>query len=588
LDLIGNLYKEEVKSVSVCYCHCPDPIIEQLQSVFKLCVGPESISRSSEPASLELPISPISEMNRQVNDGHLIVVYVDENNDGLTHALQHIKNQIRVQALGQYRLNIKILAVIEKSCMKDLPELVNLQLVDFIVEAEAISAEVLEPVLEWFEAVTKQSDVRTPSQTVFLEDVDKIDGIFKEMLTMEYIYDLIYGYASRIKQFKFLETLYPLESPHHVVLLLMVDDFWKICERLDNKQRYGVKRRIMNVVRTTLKDRNEQAITTSLIGTDKIIVLANLSFVSEAHSRDYVENLGRALIEDVNKMTRYSIKIGISNTCKSYNEIWKAYEQSFQTLSHAFTFEKGVILHYTDLFTDKALDLLLLNETDRFEFELTKLISKNNQKDIEITMNEWCSFLVANHYSEETIKSIFTKLIFNLLEYTLNIGLDSGALSKDSVDTTVAILKSNSLAGIHQIVSAYVLDLSRQVSLACERGCLKGFEAAIGFIHTYYYENLALDEISKVANMSPSYFCRKFKEIYGKNYVKYLTEYRIEKSRQLILESDMSLSEIASRVGINDLSYFSKRFKEHMGLTPNQFRRTVPKREPSNKNIDGK
>jgi AraC-like DNA-binding protein len=152
----------------------------------------------------------------------------------------------------------------------------------------------------------------------------------------------------------------------------------------------------------------------------------------------------------------------------------------------------------------------------------------------------------------------------------------------------VAILKSNSLAGIHQIISAYVLDLSRQVSLACERGCLKGFEAAIGFIHTYYYENLALDEISKVANMSPSYFCRKFKEFYGKNYVKYLTEYRIEKSRQLIMESDMSLSEIASRVGINDLSYFSKRFKEHTGLTPNQFRRTVPQREPSYKNIDGK
>lgn len=424
-----------------------------------------------------------------------------------------------------------------------------------------------------------QAQPKPENQTEAQPEDPAKDAIFNEMLTMEYIYDLIYGYASRITQLKSLEALYPLEAPNHVVLLLMVDDFWKICEKLDNKQRYGVKRRILNVVRSTLRQQNFQAITTSLIGTDKIIVLANLSEVSEKSFGERAETIGRVLVDAVGSTTRYSVKIGISNVCRNHTEIWKAYEQSFQTLSHAFTYEKGVILHYSDLFTDKALDLLLLSETDRFEFELIKLISKRKSDELQRITREWCSFLVANHYSEETIKSIFTKLIFNLLEYAVNMGLDSTALSKGSVDTTVAILKANSLNGIHQIVSDYVANLSVQVRTACERGCEKGFEAAMAFIHTYYYENLALSEISKIANMSPSYFCRKFKDIYRKNYVKYLTEYRIEKSKQLILESDMSLSEIAGRVGIHDLSYFSKLFKAQTGMTPNRFRREAAERE---------
>lgn len=405
-----------------------------------------------------------------------------------------------------------------------------------------------------------------------VQDIDQ-DAIYKDMLTMEYIYDLIYGYASRITQLKSLETLYPLESPNHVVLLLMVDDFWKICERLDNKQRYGVKRRILNVVRSTLKKGECPAITTSLIGTDKIIVLANLSAVPQSQHRSKAEAMSGALIKAVEELTRYSIKVAISNVCKGHSEIWKAYEQSFQTLSHVFTYEKGVILHYSDLFSDKALDLLLLNETERFEFELTKLISRNSTEGIDSLIEKWCSFLIANHYSEETIKSIFTKMIFNLLEYGVNIGLDSTEISKASVDTTVAILKTNSLKGIQQIVSDYAMGLTQQVKETCERGCEKGFEAAMGFIHTYYYENLSLNEISRVANMSPSYFCRKFKALYGKNYVNYLTDYRIDRAKQLIAESDLSLSAIAAKVGIHDMSYFSKLFKARSGVTPNQYRR---------------
>lgn len=498
------------------------------------------------------------------------------------------------QALkGHLGATQKRLLILPRTMAAELPQYFNSGSVDYGAFSEDLSLQVLAPVFHWLftdlksvahPEVVKPSHLRAPDTDRQRNSpvTNTEDKVFREMLTMEYIYDLIYGYPSRIESLKSLEGLYPLEASGHQVLLLMVDDFWKLCERLDNKQRYNLKRRILNVVRATLKGQSLPAITTSLIGTDKIIVLANFGHLPSDSQKSKAEALAQALCEAVSGQTRYALKVGLSDPCPVYQDLWKAYEKSFQALTHAFTYEKGVILHYDDLQEDKTLDRLLLSETDRFEYELTKSLSsarsgdKPEDPEVELRriLDNWCSFLIAQRYSEETIKSIFSKLIFNLLEYALQLGLDSRDLTKASVDTTVAILKSNALTGIRQAVQSYVTSLTDLIAKACQQGCSRGFEAAMAFIHTYYDKNLNLEEISRLANMSPYYFCRKFKDRYGVNYVKYLNTYRMEQSKALILDTDLSLSEIAVTVGIHDLSYFSKLFKSTVGQSPNQFRKS--------------
>lgn len=94
----------------------------------------------------------------------------------------------------------------------------------------------------------------------------------------------------------------------------------------------------------------------------------------------------------------------------------------------------------------------------------------------------------------------------------------------------------------------------------------------LSFIRSNYDKQITLDDMAKNAGMSPKYFCSFFKKMTLKSPTEYLKAYRIEKASRKLLNSDMSVTDIAYSSGFNDLSYFIKTFKEIKGTTPAKFR----------------
>jgi len=95
---------------------------------------------------------------------------------------------------------------------------------------------------------------------------------------------------------------------------------------------------------------------------------------------------------------------------------------------------------------------------------------------------------------------------------------------------------------------------------------------AENFILENYTRKISLKEIAGVAGLSPPYFSTIFKEEMGENLSKYLNRLRVEKASHLLLETDMSLSEIAACCCFEDQSWFSKIFKAYTGISPGKYR----------------
>jgi YesN/AraC family two-component response regulator len=92
------------------------------------------------------------------------------------------------------------------------------------------------------------------------------------------------------------------------------------------------------------------------------------------------------------------------------------------------------------------------------------------------------------------------------------------------------------------------------------------------YITTNYYNDISLDEISKVANISANSFCRLFKQRTNRHFIQYLNEVRISNACKFLLETNLNVSEIAFQCGYKTLSNFNKIFKKSTGLSPNQYR----------------
>jgi len=95
---------------------------------------------------------------------------------------------------------------------------------------------------------------------------------------------------------------------------------------------------------------------------------------------------------------------------------------------------------------------------------------------------------------------------------------------------------------------------------------------AEGFIMENFTRKISLKEIAGVAGLSPPYFSTIFKEEMGENLSKYLNRLRVEKASRLLLETDMSLGEIAACCCFEDQSWFSKIFKAFTGISPGKYR----------------
>ena len=92
------------------------------------------------------------------------------------------------------------------------------------------------------------------------------------------------------------------------------------------------------------------------------------------------------------------------------------------------------------------------------------------------------------------------------------------------------------------------------------------------FIMENFTRKISLKEIADIAGLSPPYFSTIFKEEMGENLSKYLNRQRVEKASRLLLETDMSLAEIAACCCFEDQSWFSKIFKAYTGISPGKYR----------------
>lgn len=88
-----------------------------------------------------------------------------------------------------------------------------------------------------------------------------------------------------------------------------------------------------------------------------------------------------------------------------------------------------------------------------------------------------------------------------------------------------------------------------------------------------YKNSISIKKLSKCLGINEFYFMKVFKKQYGHTPREYVTKIRLEKSKELLINSGKSITEIAYCVGFNSLSSFYDNFKKHMDITPKQYRK---------------
>ena len=138
--------------------------------------------------------------------------------------------------------------------------------------------------------------------------------------------------------------------------------------------------------------------------------------------------------------------------------------------------------------------------------------------------------------------------------------------------------------GYEDVCQAYmeilIIRLMRSITLAVPTEpqiITKNHQCAVvkRYIDQHFKEALTLEQLAEEAHMNKFYLSHAFKKEYGVSPINYLISCRIEESKYLLAETDLSLSRISQLLGFSSLSYFSQVFRRTQNITPMEFRQSA-------------
>lgn len=170
--------------------------------------------------------------------------------------------------------------------------------------------------------------------------------------------------------------------------------------------------------------------------------------------------------------------------------------------------------------------------------------------------------LLLNKEKDPDIYNSIKESIFEIHEeYVLDVTLSEAAIYSLLIEMFVIIgRKYSSRADFFEVNNAKKKEYSEKFTSICD------------YINEHFAEDLTLEDVAGKAGFSKYHFTRLFKQFTGYSFYKYLNHKRIECAEKLLIDPDISITEVAIQSGFSSLSSFIRMFKQLKECTPTEFR----------------
>lgn len=200
-------------------------------------------------------------------------------------------------------------------------------------------------------------------------------------------------------------------------------------------------------------------------------------------------------------------------------------------------------------------------------------IPSNHRYYLPSDSNEW-EFIQISLFGEEAIRC--HEEITDQFGHVLNLNFDSPPII--AIFEMLKIVSTNNLNDAYEASSlaySFLMALHRHMlNIQTNTEWPNAISDAITFIHNNYQDPIGLDDIVNASNLSKYHFTRLFHKTIHATPIQYLTSIRINKAIDLLKKENLTIEDIALKVGFSNGNYFGKVFRASLGISPGEYRNT--------------
>lgn len=304
--------------------------------------------------------------------------------------------------------------------------------------------------------------------------------------------------------------------------------------------------------------------------------------------RETIEENTRACVDEIRKILsrqdgRREWFLAVGQSVDRLSQIQKSYHTASRAFSQRYLYDEN-ILYYDEMETmehpggqAETEDNAYLQKVDVNALNpaiLQKFLSNGLQEETENFVKDYF-YAIGQEPMESLVfrNYVILNVRFSVISFIKGLGCDTNEM--ESADTEEVLAESgknmeSAIAYAKKMISQ-AIEIRDQNSGNKNRSILK---TAVDFIDSHYmYEEISLNTVANVANVSSNHFSALFSQNMGQTFIEYLTTLRMNKAKELLRCTGMRSSEIAGEIGYKDAHYFSYLFKKTQGMTPSDYRK---------------
>jgi AraC-like DNA-binding protein len=352
-----------------------------------------------------------------------------------------------------------------------------------------------------------------------------------------------------------------------MLLLIMVEE--------PKERKVDVERRSMNKLRATdlIERQNvgpgERRMVLVELSEETFALLVNCREDEFTNMFTLAERIQTGILSEVG----LHCSIGIGTYCREITDLKIAYEEAVEALGYRDMTGQGDIIYIEDIRPENGKSFHYPKDK---EDSLQHYIKTGDKWEALRVLDELIDQSVQGQGGKTQFRQMqqsLIRLLVGLMDTAGQYGIDLQKTMQAKHNLYSELLHKGDLDGIRTWFTSIVSAMADSIGSEHREKTNRHVQEVLAMIERDCGDSISLTLIAERLGLNPSYLSRSFKEKTGQTFLVYLTAARIEKSKEMLIHSDLKVKDICERLGYVKVNYFIKLFKECTGTTPGEFRK---------------
>lgn len=306
-----------------------------------------------------------------------------------------------------------------------------------------------------------------------------------------------------------------------------------------------------------------------------VVLLCAVETADDRVIRETSQGLGDKICAMVRSRTKITVTVGLGRPSKGPGGLARSHEEALAAGEYRFLYGGDQAIHADDVMSPQDSRILLEEGSEK---GMALSIRMGDwEKSKQYLMSLWGNFSAKGKFNAADVRMKLLEITALASRAAVEAGVAPDEVAFFSVPSSREITSPEALASIQGQYLAWLSELVARVRASREFRNASLVDKAVRYVDDNYHQELSLEDAARQVFLSPCYFSRLFKQVKGWSFSEYLTQVRMEEAKKLLVNTDLMISEVATRVGYRDARYFSQVFKKMAGTTPGNFRRDASK-----------